>query len=130
MKILLGVVAGALVAFLCVFGIETVGHLAFPPPPGTDFTDPAQVARLMEVMPPAALAFVVAAWFIGTLAGAWVADALAKRGLAGWVVALLVIAAGVFTMTTIPHPMWMWAAGVALPLIAAWLAQRFAKVPG
>ena len=48
MKIVLGVVAGIVVAFLCVAGIETVGHLAFPPPPGTDLTDPAQVARIME----------------------------------------------------------------------------------
>ena len=128
MKIVLGVVAGVVVAFLCVFGIETVGHMAFPLPPGTDLTDPAQVARLMEAMPPAALASVVIAWFVGALAGAWVADAVAKRALAGWIVVLLVIAGGIYTMVTIPHPAWMWAAGIALPLIAGWLAQRFAKV--
>lgn len=128
MKIVLGVVAGIVVAFLCVLGIETVGHLAFPPPPGTDLTDPAQVARIMENVPPAALAFVAAAWFIGALAGSWVANLIAKRSLAGWIVVLLVLAGGIYTMTTIPHPAWMWAMGIALPLIAGWLAQRLAKV--
>ena len=129
MKIVLGVVAGFVVAFLCVAGIETVGHLAFPPPPGTDLSDPAQLARLIETLPMGAFAFVVAAWFIGSLAGAWVANLVAKRALAGWIVAVLVIAGAVYTMMAIPHPAWMWAMAIALPLIAGWLAQRLAKVP-
>ena len=129
MRIVAGIVIGAVVAILCVAGIESVGHLVFPPPPGTDLTDPAQVARIMENVPAAALAFVAAAWFIGALAGAWVANLVARRALAGWIVILLVLAAGVYTMMTIPHPAWMWAMGIALPLIAGWLAQRLAKVP-
>lgn len=128
MKTVLGVVAGVVIAFLCIFAIEAVSHLLFPPPPGTDLTDPAQVARLMEVMPTAALVMVVVAWFAGALAGGWVANALAKRALAGWIVALLVIAGGVATMVMIPHPPWMWAAGIGLPLVGAWLAQRLAGV--
>lgn len=128
MKIVLGVVAGVVVAFLCVAGIEAVGHLVYPPPAGTDLTDPAQVARLMEIVPAAALAFVAAAWFVGALAGAWVANAVAKRALAGWIVVVLVIVGGVATMLMIPHPYWMWAAGMVLPVIAGTLAQRLAKV--
>lgn len=130
MKTALGVVAGVVIAFLCIFAIEAVSHLIFPPPPGTDLTDPAQVARLMEVMPTAALVMVVVAWFAGALAGAWVANAVAKHALAGWIVALLVIAGGVATMVMIPHPAWMWAAGIALPLIAGWLAQRLSAGRG
>lgn len=129
MRIVAGILAGAVIAVLCILGIEYVGHHVFPPPPGTDLTDPAQVARLMENVPPAALAFVAAAWFIGALVGAWAANRIALRGLAGWVVALLVIAAGAATMMQIPHPAWMWAIGIVLPLIAGWLAQRLAKVP-
>jgi hypothetical protein len=129
MKIVLGVVAGIVVAFLCVAGIETIGHLAYPPPPGTNLTDPAQVARIMDNVPAAALAFVAAAWFVGALAGSWTANVVARRALAGWIVIVLVIAGGVATMMMIPHPAWMWAMGIALPLIAGWLAQKLAKVP-
>ena len=128
MRIVAGIVIGAVVAILCVAAIETIGHLAFPPPPATDLTDPAQVARIMATVPLAALAFVAAAWFIGALAGAWVANLVARRALAGWIVIALVLAAGIYTMATIPHPAWMWAMGIALPPIAGWLAQRFAKV--
>lgn len=129
MRIVLGIVAGMVVAFVCVLGIEFAGHAVFPPPPGTDLSNPAEVERLMSAMPVAALGFVIVAWFVGALAGAWVANAVARRALAGWIVALLVICGGVYTMMTIPHPAWMWAAGIGLPLIAGWLAQRLAKVP-
>lgn len=129
MKIVLGVAAGLVVAFLCVMGIETVGHSLYPPPPDTDLSNPAHLERLMATIPSGAWAFVVGAWFVGALLGAWTANAIAKRGLAGWAVALLVVAGGVATMLWIPHPGWMWAAGILLPLIAAWLAQRLAKVP-
>ena len=129
MKIVLGVIAGCVVGILCIIAIEMAGHLIFPPPPGTDLTDPAQVARIMENVPWAALAFVAAAWFVGALAGSWVANRVANNVLAGWIVALLVLAAGIYTMTTIPHPLWMWAMGILLPLIAGWLAQRLVRAP-
>jgi hypothetical protein len=83
----------------------------------------------MAVMPTPAIAMVAAAWFVGALVGAFAADKIAGRGLAGWIVALLVLAGGVVSMVMIPHPVWMWAMGIALPLIAGWLAQRLAKVP-
>ena len=126
MRLILGIVAGLVVAFACVAGVETIGHGLYPPPPGFDLTNPRDVDRLMSVMPPAALAFVLAAWFVGALAGGLVANLIARRALAGWIIALLVIAAGVATMVMIPHPGWMWAAGIALPLVAGFVASRFA----
>jgi len=124
MRILMGVVAGIVVAFACVFVVEMVSHSLYPPPAGLDMTNPADQARLMEAMPGAAKAMVLAAWFFGALAGAWVANRIAGRSLAGWIVALLVVAAGVATMVMIPHPPAMWAGGILLPLLAAWIADR------
>ena len=130
MRIVLGVIAGVVVAFLCVMGIEYVGHIVYPPPPGTDFDDPEQVAELMASAPTAALAFVAAAWFIGALLGAWVANAVAKRAYAGWIVALLMLAGCIAMLLMIRgDPAWMWAAGILLPPIGGWLAQRLARVP-
>src|SRR5687767_14115341 len=106
MRLGLGIVAGLVVAFLCIFAVEWVGHSLYPPPAGLDASDPADQARLMAAMPGAAKAMVLLAWFAGTLAGAWTANRIAGRGLAGWVVALLAIAAGVATMLMIPHPAW------------------------
>ena len=124
MRIVMGAVAGIVVAFLCVFAVEFVAHGLYPPPAGIDASDPAGQARLMAAMPAAAKAMVLAAWFLGALAGAWTANRIAGRSLAGWIVALLVIAAGIATMVMIPHPAWMWAGGIALPLLGAWIADR------
>jgi hypothetical protein len=124
MRMAMGIVAGIVVAFLCVFAIELVCHSLYPPPAGLDMSDPADQARLMEAMPNAAKAIVLVGWFVGALAGAWTANRIAGRSLAGWVVALLVVVAGVATMIMIPHPAWMWAGGIALPLAAAWIAER------
>lgn len=124
MRMLMGVVAGIVVAFLCVFAVEWVGHGLYPPPAGLDLNNPADVERLMATMPATAKAFVLVAWFVGALAGAWVANRIAGRSLAGWVVALLVLVGGVATMLMIPHPAWMWAGGIALPLLAGWIADR------
>jgi hypothetical protein len=128
MRTVLAVFAGFIAAILCVAGIETLGHLVFPPPPGFDASDPANAARLMEMVPIAALLFVVGGWFVGALTGAWVANAIAGKAPAGWSVAVLVVAGGVVTMVMIPHPAWMWAAGILLPLLAAWLAQRLTQL--
>jgi hypothetical protein len=126
MRIAMAVVAGIVVAFLCVFAVEFIGHALYPPPAGLDMKNPADQARLMEAMPAAAKAMVLLGWFVGSLAGAWVANRIAGRSLAGWIVALLVVAAGVATMVMIPHPAWMWAGGIALPLAGAWVAERLA----
>ena len=124
MRMLIGVVAGIVVAFLCVFAVEFVAHGLYPPPAGLDASNPADQARLLAAMPAAAKALVLLAWFMGALAGAWTANRLAGRSLAGWIVALLVIAAGTATMVMIPHPAWMWAGGLARPLLGAWIAHR------
>lgn len=129
MRILLGVLAGIILAGLCVFAVEAVGHSLFPLPAGLDPSDPADQRKLMEAMPAAAKAMVLLGWFVGALLGAWAANRIARRALAGWIVALLVIAAGVATMIMFPHPAWMWAGGILLPLAAGWLARRLAGVP-
>ena len=124
-----GIIAGLVTAFACIFAIELAGHSIFPPPPGTNLHDPADMQRLSSIMPLGALVLVVAGWFVGSLAGAAAANAVARAPLAGWTVAGLVICAGVWTMLEIPHPLWMWAGGIGLPLLAAWLAQRLVRAP-
>ena len=98
MRTALGIIVGVTVAFLCVFPVEVIGHSFYPP-----------LARLMGAMPTTAKVLVLAGWFVGALAGAGVANRVARRGIAGWVVALLVMITGVATMVMMPYPAWMWA---------------------
>ena len=124
MRKLLGVVAGIAVAILVIMAIEFAGHAAYPPPPDIDLRDPAATNRLIASLPPGALAGVVIGWFLGSFAGAWTAIRVARWATAGWIVVAFVIAGGLYTIITIPHPMWMQIAAVALPLLAGWMALR------
>ncbi len=129
MQFVLGVMAGALVTALCIHLVETLVYSAHGGTEGVDFGNREQVARMAAAQPATLFLLVLAGWFAGSLLGAWTANAVAGRGRAGWIVAGLVVAVGVVTMALIPHPVWMWPGGIALPLAAGWLAQRLARVP-
>lgn len=118
------VFAGLLVAVLTVAVVEMAGHTMFPPPPGLDASEPADQVRLIESIPEAALAFVIGAWFLGSLAGACVAILIGGRILPAWTVALIVAALGLWTTQMFPHPPGMVVAALVLPLIAVLVAKR------
>lgn len=117
-------VAGIIVAAIVVFAVEGLGHALFPPPAGLDLADPQDQARLIAAMPGQAKVMVVVAWFLGSLAGAAAAMAIAHKALAGWIVAAVMVALSVWTTQMFPHPAWMVVSAVVLPLAAAWLARR------
>ncbi len=75
----------------------------------------------------ASMARILAGWLLGSLAGAWTANRIARTPLAGWIVAGLFVLLTAYNFTIIPHPMWMMAAGILIPLVAAWIASRMAR---
>jgi hypothetical protein len=117
---ILGVVAGVVAGGLVVFAVEAVGHAVFPPPPGLDTSDPETMKTMMQSLPVGALLCVVVAWVLGAFAGGAVA-ALVGRSLGpALVTGALQLLFGIVTMVMIPHPLWMIALGIVLPLPAAW----------
>lgn len=124
MRKVLGVIVGVAVAMATITIVEMIGHLIFPPPPGTDMRDPAQVARIVSLIPLPAKIWVTLAWFLGSLTGALAGITVARWTAAAWIVAAVVIAGAVWSYTMIPHPLWMQAAGVLFPLLAAGIALR------
>lgn len=60
----------------------------------------------------------------GVDAGALTGNLIAKRALAGWIVVALMIAATVANPLMFPHPIWMAACGIVLPIAMGWVAQR------
>ena len=122
-----GIAAGIIVAGFTVGVCEWIGHQIFPPPAGFDVTLPANQARMMEVIPFGAKVAVLIAWFAGSLTGALAGVWIARRSLPAFVIAGFIIAGGIASMVMIPHPWWMMAGGIALPIIAAGLVAR--RVP-
>ena len=121
---IVGVIAGLVVAMLVVMAAEGAGHAMFPPPEGLDITRPEDQARLMELIPLGAKIAVVVAWFLGALAGAATAIAIAQHILPGWIVGLVMVALSVVTTQMFPHPVWMIGAAVILPIAGVLAAKQ------
>jgi hypothetical protein len=123
--------AGLFAAMIAITGMELVNaKWLYPPPPGADFRDPAQVQAFVAAMPSSALAMVVAGWLLGAFAGGAVAARLETRH--PWVPASLVgafIAIGtLLNAQAVPHPAWVVATGTVLPIPMALLGASLLRM--
>lgn len=122
---ILGVFAGMLIAFILVTLVEILGHRIFPPPPGLDLTDRASMAAIVQSMPLGAMLFVLAAWFLG--AGVGVSTAVRVSGnkrTPGLVVGGTLLVLTLYSLWTIPHPVWMASSAVIGLIVITVLAAR------
>lgn len=124
MRTILGILAGVVLAFVVLMGLEMAGHAVMPPPPGLDPTDPEDLKQMVASASMAAKVWVVIAWFAAVVAGGWLARRLSRKGWAGWVIAGLIVLGGVANIIMIPHPLWMQIAAVAAPLLGGWIVTR------
>lgn len=124
MRKFLGVIAGVVALGLVVWVVEAISHTIWPMPVGINPKDPAQLAKVMDLVPLAAKIAVVVAWFLGAVVGAWVGAKVAQWPTAGWIVVAIGICFGVMTLFMIPHPMWMQVAAVLAPLAGGWVATK------
>lgn len=127
-RTILGMVAGVVVMFVTIMGIEAVGHLAYPPPPGLNPMDPqheAAFAQFVAQLPFAAKAMLVLAWAAGAFLGGLVAAKIAVHQNAAAIFVALVVMSGVVAMVIrVPHATWLGIAGLLLPIPVALLAAR------
>lgn len=125
LRLILGLIAGVLAGGIIVGVVETLSHVIFPPPPGLDVSDPAQLRSVMDQISLEAKIAVLVAWAGGTFAGGWVAAFIARRGQwPAWIVAAVLFGGSVWSMTMIPHPLWMIAGAVIVSIVFAWLGGR------
>ena len=122
-RMLLGAVAGLVSAVVTIMLIEFAGQQVYPPPPGLDPGNSADMAKWVGMMPMGALLFIVAAWVLGAFEGGLVAALIAGRSrprVAALIPALMVMVGVVAMIVAMPaHPTWMAMAGLLLPLPAA-----------
>jgi hypothetical protein len=137
MRKVLGIVAGVTAAFLLIALLETIGTTISPLPAGLESmesADSAALAAAMAEIPLPAKLLVVAGWLVGAFGGAWLALRISDWRWSGWIVAALVIAALVIAtrlanIALPPHPFWMQACALAMPLAGGWLAARLHRKP-
>ena len=74
-----------------------------------------------------ALLFIAFAYFIATLLGAAVAGAISGRKWAAWLIALLMLAASLLSLSQVSYPLWMEIVAIAAPLLAGLAATAFVR---
>ena len=126
-RLILGIAAGIVAAFVTVFAIDLVGHQFYPLPSDLDMDDYEAVGAYVESRPPGASAFVLTAWFVGALDGGVVAALVSRRHWTLWAVAGLVAAAGLVTVLMIPHPALLQIGAVVVPLLGGLAASLIAS---
>jgi hypothetical protein len=124
----LGVLAGILLGMVLMMGIEFVGHLLYPLPPGVDASDFEALKALLPTLPVGALLLVLLGWTVAPLAGGFAAAWVARRAPVAHalVVGLFFLAGGIAMLVMMPHPLWFAVAGVAVFLPAAYAGSRLA----
>jgi hypothetical protein len=123
-RLILGIIAGLIAAVITVALVETLGHMIYPPPPGVDVTDPAQLSAIMSTIPLGAKIAVLVAWAVGILVGGAVSIIIARKTWPAWVVGGAVLLMGAITMYMIPHPLWMIIATPIVTVLAVILSIR------
>ena len=122
-RTLLAALAGLATAFITIWLVEFAGHALYPPPPGIDPANTADMARLIGTLPMGALLMIVVAWVVGAFDGGFVAALLAgsaRPRLAALAPGVMVTAGVIGMIVAMPaHPAWMAVAGLLLPVPAA-----------
>lgn len=130
MRLVLAILAGIVVAFICVLVLETIGHLIYPPPADMDLSDPEALKTLMSDIPLGAKVAVLIAWFVATIVGGLVAARIARRGAwPAWCIAGFMGLMIAINLIWIPHPTWMVIAAVVLTVLGGAIAARLATRP-
>ena len=127
---ILGVLAGLVVMYIVIAGIEYASHVMYPPPQGLDPKNPANLGAILSAAPVAALAMLAFAWAAGAFAGGWVAAKISRvwPRTAAIVVALFVLLGVIGMILIVPeHPTWVAILGILLPVPMALLGARLAR---
>ena len=128
MRTFLGILVGIVVALGVQSAVDLLSNMIWPAAI-TDMWDARQVSEAMAARPIGALLFNVAAYFLGGLAGGWVARRIARAGWATWVPAGLLAAMALLIGFSFPLPTWTLFANFAAPLVGGLIARHLGADP-
>ena len=121
-RTLAGVAIGIAVAIVLMMIVEALGNALFPPP-SIDLNNPNAPAAL----PFANQLFPILGWFSASLVGGWLAIQMSAREWTSWLVAASVLVGELLEFSLGRHDLWVIAAGILAPPLAAWLAQKLPR---
>jgi hypothetical protein len=124
MRRIIGTIIGLVLAIALIDGAWEFAERWFPAAIASDASDQEMLARFVMAMPLAGQAIIAAGWLLAGLIGAFAALRIGQWRPGGWIVAIVLAAAGVWNLTQLAQPFWLQGATLALPLLGVWLAER------
>lgn len=124
MRKVIGTIVGLGLANALIDGAWELAERWFPAAIAADASDREILARFVMAMPTAGQAIIAAGWLLAGLVGAFAALRIGQWRPGGWIVAVVVVATGVWNLTQLAQPLWLQGATLVLPLVGVWLAER------
>ena len=124
MRKIIGTILGLVLAIALIDGAWALAERWFPAAIATDASDREMLARFVMAMPLPGQLMIASGWLLAGLVGGFAVLRIAQWRPGGWIVALVVVADGVWNLTQLTQPMWLQGATLILPLLGAWLAER------
>lgn len=119
-RTLSGAALGIGIAVITMMIAEAIGNQLFGLPLAPDQALPVADGTL----PTGLQAAVVIGWLLGTLLGATAAVWVSRVRITAWIVAAVILIGVAVRVLMLATPPLMIAAGLVLPIAAAWIAQR------
>lgn len=129
-RTIFAVISGLFAMMIVITMVQLVNaKFLFPPPPGLDLTNADAIAAYAATMPASALAMVLLGWLLGAFVGAGVAARIALRNRTACALLIGAIDVGLIGLNamSIPHPPWVIASGLLLPIPLAWAAAKLVQ---
>jgi hypothetical protein len=124
MRRIIGTIVGLVLAVGLIDGSWDLAGRWFSAVIAPDASDLDMLARYVTAMPLAGQAIIAAGWLLAGMIGAFAALRIGQWRPGGWIVAIVVVAAGMWNLTQLAQPLWLQAATLILPVVGAWLAER------
>ncbi len=118
---IIGLLAALIVAAVIVLAIEEISAQVHPLPASIDVTDPESIRRALEAgqFPMIRLGLMVLGWWLAAYAGGTIAIRTSESAAVVWLFAIIATIYVFSELTGLPHPTWLWLAGVlGTPLFA------------
>lgn len=123
LRSILAILAGLLIAFALMFGMQLMGMQLFPLPADSVLDNQVDLARLVAQSSLGQKIWIVLEWALASFVGAWVAAHLSRHPQPSALVVGAAITLGVLmNASVLPQPIWMSVLGLLLPLPLAWCA--------
>ena len=119
------VLVGLVTGMALNMAIVMLSMVLYPMPEGVGWNDREGLAAYIETLPATAFLIVMLAHLGQAFVGGWIAAIISRNSsmVVAMIVGVLTLLGGLYNMSTLPLPAWMWIE-VPLYLVAAWAAAR------